>query len=177
MWQTARYSVEPMTEDDTEVQYLLALDPEAMLLCALMWARADEADDVARVVGVLAPEDFHNVNYGAIYRAIRELHDAHSPTDATSLRSWFSRQGSESPLDPHVTGPLLVTLSTLRAEPGRMIAYADQVLGMSYRRHFHRTADALKHAAEHAPEFDLFEVLVEHGKAQRLAWRRRQALS
>lgn len=164
----------PEREDD-DAYYQLMLDPEAMLLCALMWAPTpDEGAD--RVCGVLDAGDFNNTNYGAIFAAVVAVRSAERRADAASIRSWLLEQGSDSAIDQQIAGPMLVTLSTLRTAPGTVVPYADQVLGASYRRFFQRTAAALTHAGETAPEARLFELLLEEGRKQRRAWERRQSL-
>lgn len=165
----------PAPEGEDDAYYQLMLDPEALLLCALMWAPSpDEGAD--RVCRVLEVGDFNNINYGAVYGAVVALRSAGRSADAASIRSWLLEQGTDSAIDQHVARQVLVSLSTLGTPPGTVVPYADQVLGVSYRRFFLRSAAALTHAGETAPEARLFELMVEHGRLQRRAWERRQSL-
>lgn len=80
-----------------------------------------------------------------------------------------------APLPRHTAKRLLLELTTLSVVPELVTDYADQVLGMSYRRQYLTMATALTHAGETLPESELFPVMVEHGRAQRAAWERRLA--
>lgn len=161
--------------DPWETPLDLFLDPEAMLLGALMWA-PDDYDAATRVCEVLTPDDFYNVSYGEIFSLIATRRDAGHPVDAASLQSAFHALGDTSPVPLSTVRSMLLSIATLGAAPERLTAYADQVLGTSYRRQFQQMAGKLAHAAETAPEDQLFSIMVEHGKAQRRAWNRRQAL-
>ncbi|MDO5513395.1 DnaB-like helicase N-terminal domain-containing protein [Corynebacterium sp.] len=150
------------------------LDPEAHLLCGLMWApREHPASD--EVCGVLTPGDFHDTHYGALFGFIASRRHAGHPVDPASLGSALSELGDTAPLPRHVAKHLLLELTTLRVVPELVTAYADQVLGLSYRRQYMSMATALLHTGQTRPESELFPTLVDHGRAQRAAWERRQA--
>ncbi|MGP6175463.1 DnaB-like helicase N-terminal domain-containing protein [Corynebacterium sp. A21] len=153
----------------------MLLDAEALLLCGLMWAPVGSVGAV-QIVEVLTADDFYNPPYGTIYRIIADRVVMNQPADAASLRSWVIEQGSDSPIQPRQATSLLLSLATLGTAPERLINYADQVLGASYRRGYFAMTQALTQAAETAPENKLFEIMVEHGRAQRSAWSRRHAL-
>lgn len=153
----------------------MLLDSEALLLCGLMWAPVGNAD-AAHIAEVLTAEDFYNPPYGTIFQIIAERVVMNQPTDAASLRSWVIEQGSDSPIRPGQATTLLLNLATLGTTPERLVSYADQVLGASYRRGYFAMTQALSQAAKHAPENQLFDIMVEHGKAQRRAWNRRHVL-
>lgn len=153
----------------------MLLDSEALLLCGLMWAPVGSAD-AAHIVEVLTAKDFYNPPYGTIFQIIAERVAMKQPTDAASLRSWVMQQGSDSPIRPQQATTLLLSLATLGTVPEQLISYADQLLGASYRRGYFTMTQALVQAAKFAPENQLFDIMVEHGKAQRRAWNRRHAL-
>lgn len=163
--------------EETEIESVtrdMFLDSEALLLCGLMWAPADNAD-ATRVMEVLTPDDFYNPPYAAIFQIIADRKAASEPVDAASLRSWVIEQGSDSPIHPQQATSLLLSLATLGTLPEQLRNYADQIMGAAYRRGYFAMTQALAHAAETAPENQLFDIMVEHGKAQRRAWSRRHA--
>ena len=150
------------------------LDPEALLLCGLMWAGKQHppSDEVCRI---LEPGDFYDPHHGRLFGFLASRRRAHQPVDPASIGSALSELGDSAPLPRHTARRLLLELTTLHVVPELVTDYADQVLGMSYRRQFQAMAAALVHASEHLPEGELFPVLVKHGRAQRAAWKRRQA--
>ncbi|WP_460490504.1 DnaB-like helicase N-terminal domain-containing protein [Corynebacterium nasicanis] len=151
------------------------LDPEALLLCGLMWAgRTHPASDA--VCRLLQPGDFHDPHYSLLFGFIASRRSADRPVDPASLGSALQEMGEEAPLPRHTARRLLLELTTLSVLPELVTDYADQVLGLSYRRQYLAMAAALLHAGETRPEGELFALLLEHGRAQRAAWERRQAL-
>ena len=150
------------------------LDPEALLLCGLMWAGKQHppSDEVCRI---LEPGDFYDPHHGRLFGFLASRRRAHQPVDPASLSSALSELGDSAPLPRHTAKRLLLELTTLSVVPELVTDYADQVLGMSYRRQYLTMATALTHAGETLPESELFPVMVEHGRAQRAAWERRLA--
>ncbi|RSZ63466.1 GcrE [Corynebacterium hylobatis] len=164
-----------MVTDGEHVSAALLLDPEALLLCGLMWAgNGHQASD--RVCAVLAGADFYDPHHGRLFELIATRRAVGQPTDPASLRSALSAQGSAAALPHRTAESVLLDLATLGVRAEQVLSYADQVLGASYRRQFQAMAAALVHAGETAPEHDLFRIMVAHGKAQRAAWQRRQVL-
>lgn len=157
-----------------ELSAPLLLNPEALLLCGLMWADSDHPGS-STVCEVLTANDFYDPHYGHLFDLIVLRRADGLSTDPASLRSALNEQGNEAPIAPHTAQRMLIELTTLGVTPDRAAAYADQVLGTSYRRQFQSMAQALAHAADTAPEADLFDIMVTHGRAQREAWKRRQA--
>jgi len=167
-----------MLPEPTDAEDVLAVsrefDTEAYLLCALMWAGKDHPPS-DRVCGFLQPADFFDPHHGALFGFLASRRSAGHPIDPVSLNSALSALGDEAPLPRHVGRHLLMSLSTLSVPAELVTDYADQVLGMSYRRQYLTMATALTHAGETLPESELFPVMVEHGRAQRAAWERRLA--
>lgn len=161
----------PDVEDDVPVQPLI--ESEALLLCGLMWAGTHHpaSDEVCRV---LQPGDFYDPHYGALFGVIAQRRSAGRPVDAGSLRSALTEMGDRAPLPRASVHRVLLEVAMLRVVPELVTDYADQVLGYSYRRQFQAMAAALTHAGVSLPEGELFAALVEHGRAQRAAWERRQ---
>ena len=153
----------------------LLLDPEALLLCGLMWAPPTHAD-TDRLCTILTDVDFYDPHYARLFDLIFQRRTAGQATDPASLRSALSAQGSAAAIPHRTAETLLINLATLGVMPEQVLNYGDQVLGASYRRQFQTMAAALAHAGETAPETELFSIMVEHGRAQRTAWQRRQAL-
>ncbi|MDO5668607.1 MAG: DnaB-like helicase N-terminal domain-containing protein [Corynebacterium sp.] len=161
--------------DEEEIVDSPQLDPEALLLCGLMWAgREHPASD--EVCQILQPGDFHDPHYGHLFGLIASRRHASKPVDPASLSSALSEMGEKAPLPRHTAKRLLLELTTLSVVPELVTDYADQVLGISYRRQYLAMGAALVHAGETRPESELFPTMVEHGRMQRAAWERRQAL-
>ncbi|MCX7491944.1 hypothetical protein OS127_05305 [Corynebacterium sp. P6129] len=159
--------------DDDRVDDLLYaidddLDPEAQLLCALLWG--DGADDpaVRYVCGELSSADFNDPVYGHIFDLIAEQVTAGRPCDPTSINSRIVARGRGSvPAD--ALRRVLLALSGLNALPVRTVYYADQLLGTWYRRQYVRMAETIRAIGLRADETELFPRLVEHGRRQRRA--------
>jgi len=162
----------PDFDEDSLIPPLL--DPEALLLCGLMWAGREHpaSDEVCRI---LQPGDFHDPHYGSLFGLIADRRGAGKPVDAASLGATLSEMGDRAPLPRDSARRVLIELTMLQVIPEMVTNYADQVLGMSYRRQYQAMAAALTHAGETLPEDALFATLVDHGRAQRAAWERRQA--
>lgn len=167
-----------MLPEPTDAEDVLAVsrefDTEAYLLCALMWAGKDHPPS-DRVCGFLQPADFFDPHHGALFGFLASRRSAGHPTDPVSLNSALSALGDEAPLPRHIGRHLLMSLSTLSVPAELVTDYADQVLGESYRRQYQAMAQAVTHAGESAREERLFDILVDHGRAQRAAWERRQS--
>lgn len=150
----------------------LVLDPEAMLLAALMWA-GENNTGADRTCTILTAGDFYNTSYGSIFTAIASRRAQGQSTDPASIQGALHALGSAAPMPISAARTTLLALATLGALPANIMSYADQVLGTSYRRQFHQMALTLAHAAEAAPEEELMDIMVAHGRAQRAAWARR----
>lgn len=153
----------------------LLLDPEALLLCGLMWA-GPSSRDADRVCDLLEHNDFYHPHHGTIFTLLASRRQSGLTTDPASIRSGLAEQGSKNPLPHRTAERLLIEIATLGVTPEQILSYADQVLGASYRRQYQAMTQALANAAETAPENELFPVMVHHGQRQRAAWERRQAL-
>lgn len=136
------------------------LDPEAQVLCALLWS-----DPVAArtVVDQLLADDFDRPVYGELFaviaRLVRAGHPHSSPLVLAQLEQTGRVHGQLS------TALLAVTLADARDHEVRHLAYA--VIAMSYRRGYNRAAHALAQLAEEAPTEDLFEQMCALGRNRR----------
>ncbi|MDV7991601.1 DnaB-like helicase N-terminal domain-containing protein [Rhodococcus sp. IEGM 1374] len=158
---------------DSSAPYDLETDPEALLLCALMWSYHPGADapDAVRITQVLTAEDFEDYSHGRLFSVIADLVDEGQPFDVPSVAAALVRSGAAGQKD----GPLrqrLVNIGTLGAFPLAAPHHADIVLSQSYRRSFLAVGRAIVSAAEELPEADLFEHLLDHGRRQRAAFNR-----
>lgn len=158
---------------DGSAPYDLDTDPEALLLCALMWSHQPGAPalDAARITSTLTAEDFEDYTHGRLFTVIAELVDEQQPFDVPSVAAALVRSGAAGQKD----GPLrqrLVNIATLGAFPLAATHHADIVLSQSYRRSFLTAGNAIAAAAETLPEDDLFAHMLEHGRRQRSACNR-----
>ncbi|KZF06232.1 MULTISPECIES: DnaB-like helicase N-terminal domain-containing protein [unclassified Rhodococcus (in: high G+C Gram-positive bacteria)] len=159
--------------DDTAVDNETSTDPEALLLCALMWSAHTggvSAEDL-RITAIVTADDFDDVAYRRMFVVIAGLVAAGEPYDPASVTAAFMRSGSGGAKDAPLRRRLNEVI-TAGADGFTAVHYADIVLSQSYRRSYRTVATAIVHAAEELPEEYLFDHLVEHGRAQRALWRR-----
>lgn len=163
--------------DDTDVDgsgtYDLHTDPEALLLCALMWSYHPNADtsEIARITTTLTAADFEDHTHGRLFTLIADLVADAAPFDVPSVANALIRSGGAGQKD----GPLrkrLLNIGTLGAFAQNATNNADIVLSQSYRRSFHTTGRSIAQAADELPEEDLFDHMLEHGRRQRAAFNR-----
>ena len=142
-------------------------DPEALLLCALMWTT--DTVEARRIVDVLTLRDFDRAVYVELFERIRDLITDDRPHGPASVLADMVRGGAGGQQD----APLRIALTdvTMAGADGTSGAtathYADIVLSQSYRRSFHVAGQRLVQSAEQTPEEELFEHMVELGTAQR----------
>lgn len=167
----------PSAPGDVEeyvANYEARLDPEALLLCALMWVEDAPDGDIATILNYLHPGDFRRPTHGRVFELMQhQAREGKLITVAAIAGRIESNRDNHGWPDGH-HGPLLVALSGLRALPSQATFYADQVLAESYRRQYSTMVTELAQVAKEAPEHDLFSILVHHGTTQRAAWQRRQ---
>lgn len=159
-------------ENDPEVLDSLIddrLDPEAQLLCALLWSPKGSAD-VEFVTEHLQETDFYNRMYSHIFATIADAVRNGTPHDASSINVRLAAEGGD--VVPQYQR-LLISLVGLGSPAGNLIYYGDQLLSTWYRRQFSDMTRSLAYIAEVAPEQELFTRMVDHGIAQRKAMRRR----
>lgn len=168
--------VDPQVEQshDQLANYEARLDPEALMLCSLMWVDEAPAGDIATVLDYLDPSDFRRPVHGQIFTLMRAQKEEGGLITPAALAGKIASNATHLPAN--VYNPLLIALSGLGALPSQAVHYADQVLAESYRRNFASMATYLTQVAREAPETDLFALLVEQGTTQRAAWKRRQGL-
>lgn len=162
--------------DDWSAVHLPATDPEALLLCALMWSAhtGGVSTEDQRITAIVTGDDFDTVAYRRLFVVIAALVAAGEPYDPASVTAAFMRSGSGGAKD----APLLRRLNeviTAGADGFTATHYADIVLSQSYRRSYRTVAAAIVQAAEELPEEYLFDHLVEYGRAQRALWKRLNA--
>nr|WP_179275311.1 DnaB-like helicase N-terminal domain-containing protein [Rhodococcus sp. 06-1059B-a] len=162
---------------DSSAPYDLDTDPEALLLCALMWSYhpgADTPEHAARITQALTADDFEDYTHGRLFAVVAELVEQGQPFDVPSVAAALMRSGAAGQKD----GPLrqrLVNIATLGAFPLAAPHHADIVLSQSYRRSFLAAGRSIVTAAEELPEADLFDHLLDHGRRQRAAFNRLNA--
>jgi len=150
------------------------LDPEAVLLCALLHT-ADTAE-VTVIVDHLQADDFLTPTYGELYAVIADLATAgegHGPSRVLATLTDAGR------LTGHAGKRLADTLQTvmLLGTPAiGLRGLALDVLRAAYRRRFTAGAGALTEAAQAAPTEDLFDILLEHGRDMRRETNRLRSL-
>lgn len=141
-------------------------DPEALCLCALLWASPEAAQ---RVVGVLRAEDFHTPVYGQLFEMVRVAVTAGDPHDPVSVLGAITAAGT----GPHHEGVLLARALTMvtAAGAGAEAAghYALAVVRAAYRRGYATAAAAMTQAAAELGEDQLFAQLLTVGRERRTA--------
>lgn len=150
------------------------LDPEAALLCALLHT-IDTAEAI-HVADHLTAEDFLTVHYGELFHVIAELIAAGAPHHAPRVLAALSGAGRMAGHHGRLLADSLQTVTLLGTPTVGLRTLAGDVLDAAYRRRFAGAAAALNRAANEAPTDDLFDLLVEQGRAMRAQARRRDAL-
>ncbi|OZD18329.1 hypothetical protein CH253_17880 [Rhodococcus sp. 06-156-3C] len=165
--------VEVLTSLADELAYDPATDPEALLLCALMWSNHTGGlpTEDRRIAAVLTDRDFEITAYGRLFTVLASLITAGEHYDPASVTMALVRSGADGEKDASLRRRLNEVI-TARADGYKATHYADMVLSQSYRRSFHAVGAAIAEAATQLPEEDLFEHMVEHGRRQRAAYER-----
>jgi hypothetical protein len=164
-------TVVPDAEDDTREMYDPRMDPEAKLLCALMWAEAPTGR-ILDVIESLSPADFRHYAHRRLFSLIAEQAAAGSPLDPTIIAARCDAAGAAGRDGwPEKKTPqrFILEVASLNALPAQITYLAELVLGASYRRQFQAMAAHLSQAGEEADTEDLFDLMVEHGRRQRAA--------
>ncbi|MBG9328871.1 GcrE [Corynebacterium belfantii] len=180
---TATHNAAPnVTGDDLAAaqppaDYEIRLDPEALLLCALMNIEGDPHGEAGVVLDYLHPTDFYRPTYGDLFAVMQRHRATGDPLHPAAINATLANGAEEIAWSGGHHTKLLINLYGLNSIPSQIGYYAEQVLAESYRRSFASMARFLAQAAEFAAETDLFPLMVEHGKKQRQAWARRQGLA
>ncbi len=154
----ARADLAPVEADytDSAAADEPATDPEALLLCALMWAYrpGGDAAEISRITVALTAHDFDDIAYGRLFAVLAELAADRRPHDPASVTDALIRSGAhgakDAPLRRRLNGVI-----TAGAESLLITHYAEIVLSQSYRRSFRLAGAAITHAATELPEEDL----------------------
>jgi replicative DNA helicase len=144
------------------------LDSEALCLCAVLWSTPAAA---GQVVGVLDATDFVRAEHAALFGVIADEVTHRRPHDPASIAAVITHRGSGSHHAALLTGALAAA-TTAGATPESARHHAINVATAAYRRSFHTAAAAMTQAAEQLPTADLFDHLVDVGRAQRTATER-----
>lgn len=145
------------------------LDPEAQLLCSMIWHKGT-SPALSYVVEHLSEDDFFNPMYGWIFTIIAQAVGEGMPHDATAINVRLAAEGQKADGYRRV----LLAIVGLMAPSDNLIYYADQVISTWYRRQYAQMATALVHISKEAPEGELFDRMVKHGRQQREAKNRRE---
>jgi replicative DNA helicase len=151
------------------------LDPEAALLCALL--HTTDTTETRHITAHLEATDFLSPRYGDLYQVIAELIAAGEPHHAPRVLAALTSAGRMAGHHGRLLADALQTVTLLGTPTVGLRTLAADVLDASYRRHFAHTAADLTRAASEAPTDELFEILLNHGRAMRRATERRAALS
>lgn len=161
---------------DQVESYDMRLDPEAMVLSALMWSVNDPYGDVNTVLSYLHPADFYRPCYGQLFSLMRDCREQGCPLDPTVLHGKIMASDRRKQWQRWDFARVLIDLHGLQAVPAQLSFFADQVLGEAYRRNFQSMVVRLAQMGREAPEEELFPELVRQGTQQRRAWERRAGL-
>ena len=157
-----------VSDIDAAIQLNPQLDVEALLLSAMLYSRDNQA--LTSIASHLSRDHFNNPHYGRLFDAISELVEAGKPHDPASVRGALIKRGGEQ----QTVLETLVMATTLGANDLEVKHFAAEVSSQAYRRSYHALATSIEHAASAAPEAQLFDILVEHGRAQRTLWNQHQ---
>ena len=172
-------SADPVDVDDLaatdDAPVVPELDPEAALLCALL--HTTDTDEARHISDQLEQTDFLNPSYGSLFHVIADLITAGEPHHAPRVLSSLSGAGRLAGHHGRLLADALQTVALLGTPAVGVRTLASDVLDASFRRAFARTAANLTRASTEAPTDDLFELMLEQGRAMRTETQRRAALA
>lgn len=151
------------------------LDPEAALLCALL--HTTDTAEATHIARHLTAADFLAVRYGELFQVTADLIAAGEPHHAPRVLAALNGAGRMAGHHGRLLADSLQTVTLLGTPVVGVRTLAADVLDAAYRRAFARTAADLARASREAPTDDLFELLLDHGRAMRRETNRRDALA
>ena len=151
------------------------LDPEAALLCALL--HTTDTTEARHITGHLEASDFLNPRYGDLYSVIADLIAAGEPHHAPRVLAALTNAGRMAGHQGRLLADALQVVALLGTPAIGVRTLAADVLDATYRRRFARTAAELTRASTEAPTADLFEILLDQGRAMRRETTRRADLT
>jgi len=151
------------------------LDPEAALLCALL--HTTDTTEARHITAHLEASDFLNPRYGNLYSVIADLIAASEPHHAPRVLAALTNAGRMAGHHGRLLADALQVVALLGTPAIGVRTLAADVLDATYRRHFARTAAELTRASTEAPTDDLFEILLDQGRAMRRETTRRTDLT
>lgn len=165
-----------MAQDTAETisATITVTNSEACLISAML--TSGDKDTIATITDKLDPADFANTLLARIFATLQELVNDSRPTDASTVLNTLQAKGNRDGLadDQH---HIMTELVTLKIVDLHLADYARQVASTSYRRQYLHMTEQLRHAAEHAPEAELLDIMINHGIGQRKAWQRYQDIT
>lgn len=151
------------------------LDPEAALLCALL--HTTDTTEARHITRHLETSDFLNPRYGDLYSVIADLIAAGEPHHAPRVLAALTSAGRMAGHQGRLLADALQVVALLGTPAIGVRTLAVDVLGAAYRRRFVATAQALTRASAEAATDDLFEILLDQGRAMRRETTRRADLT
>ena len=151
------------------------LDPEAALLCALL--HTTDTTEARHITRHLEASDFLNPRYGDLYSVIADLIAAGEPHHAPRVLAALTNAGRMAGHQGRLLADALQVVALLGTPAIGVRTLAADVLDAAYRRRFARTAAELTRASTEAATDDLFEILLDQGRAMRRETKRRADLT
>ncbi|MCY1655731.1 DNA helicase [Dietzia sp. SL131] len=151
------------------------LDPEAALLCALL--HTTDTTEARHITAHLEASDFLNPRYGDLYSVIADLIAASEPHHAPRVLAALTNAGRMAGHQGRLLADALQVVALLGTPAIGVRTLATDVLDAAYRRRFARTAAELTRASTEASTDDLFEILLDQGRAMRRETTRRADLT
>jgi len=154
---------------------VLRLDPEATLLCAMMFSR--DADELALVAEHLSAEDFINPRFGELFTALTELIAAGEGHEPTRVLAHLHNVGELAGHKGKLRADALQAISLLDTPALGLQGRALDVLRATYRRAYRAAAQRQLQAADEAATDHLFDIILDAGTQMRTYTRRLDALA
>lgn len=157
---------------DMPAAYDARMDPEAKLLCALLWVAEPAGTHIAEIVEFLSPVDFRRPAHARLFDLIRSQVASGEPLDPTIIAGQCDaagaagRDGWPSGVTPQ---QFILDIASLEARPSQASYLAELVISASYRAQFQSMTTHLTQIGQEADVDDLFDVMVEQGRRQRAA--------
>ena len=151
------------------------LDPEAALLCALL--HTTDTTEARHITRHLEASDFLNPRSSDLYSMIADLIAAGEPHHAPRVLAALTNAGRMAGHQGRLLADALQVVALLGTPAIGVRTLAADVLDAAYRRRFARTAAELTRASTEAATDDLFEILLDQGRAMRRETKRRADLT
>ena len=124
-----------------------AVEPEELLLCALLWNHT-APDRVREHTRLLRDTDFFSPTHGKLFTTIRDLADRLAPTDTDAVLTHLRESGELAGHKGHLLASALAAAALAGADPLTVSDHTLSVVVAAYRRGYRSAGHAMLAAAD-----------------------------